>query len=101
MPGMGLDRARSRMVPRNGEHIGCLLQQNWQPCVKFFNRLPFRFKIPVLSMHIGVFVMDKKQVVSSVLLEVALELLSQCLRPFELCQSDKLSQTFVHGINGD
>src|SRR5438552_1278706 len=101
MPGMGLDRTRRRMISRDGQHVGSLLQQNRQGRVKFFNRFPFRFKISVLSMHVGGLVMNKEEVVSSVLLEIALELFSQCMGPFKLRHADKLSQTFVHGINGE
>ena len=89
------------MVAGDGQHVGLLAQQDGQRGVEFLDRLLLRGEVAVLAVHVGVFEVDEEVVVVVVFGEVALELLGDGLRPFELGHADQLGQALVHRIDGN
>jgi hypothetical protein len=53
----------------------------------------------VFAVHVGVFVVDEKEVVVVVLGEITLELLLDRLGAFELGHANELGEAFVHRVN--
>ena len=101
VPGVALDGAGRRVVAGDRQHVGLLAQQDRQRGVEFLDRLLLRGEVAVLAIHVGVFEVDEEVVVVVVFGEVALELLGDGLRAFELGHADQLGQALVHRIDGD
>ena len=101
MPGVAFNDAGSGVIAGKREHSGLFAQQDGNRGVELFNSLFLGCKVAVLTIHVGVFVMNEKEIVIIVFGEVALELFGDGLRAFQLGHADKLRQAFVHWVNGN
>src|SRR5262245_29492908 len=87
------------MIASDCEHIRFSSQENRQRSIQFCNRIAFRCKVSVLTLHIGILEMDEEEIVIMILRMIPLELLRDSLRPFELGHAYQLSKSFVHRID--
>src|SRR5687767_1318847 len=99
MPRVSAERTRSGVVAGNCENVGTFFQDDRKCGIKMLDRFFLSVEASILSMHVGVFVMNEEKIILIVEVQVLFELLLDGLRPFNFFHADKLRQALVHWVN--
>ena len=94
---MAFEKTGRGMVAGDCQHVRLLSEQNRQRFIKILNGFALSGKIPVLAIHVCVFIMNEEIIVVIIFAQISLHLLADRLRPFQFGHPHQLRQAFIHG----
>ena len=97
MPTVGFQDRRCRMVASNYQNVRIQLQYPWNYSVNFFDFFHLCVKVPVFTSTVRIFIMNKKEIITSQFCRRASNWSSRFLRPSTMVMPTRLASPLYIG----